>query len=91
MNYPSFMVLLSGGETVKVNRTVMNVGAARLTYSVQAKAPRGASVTVQPKKLGFGAPPVPTQQVNYLLWGNRWRPSPKKLTFCKPTRRQSLL
>ena len=24
--------------------------------------------------MGFGAPPVPTQQVIYLLWGNRWCP-----------------
>lgn len=53
LNYPTFMVFVSVGDSVTVTRTVTNVGTASSTYSVNVKAPVGASVTVDPQTLTF--------------------------------------
>ncbi|KAL1551768.1 subtilisin-like protease SBT1.4 [Salvia divinorum] len=56
LNYPSFSVVFSGGESViKYKRTVKNVGkAAGAVYEVGVAPPPGVEVNVSPSKLVFG-------------------------------------
>ncbi|XP_047957880.1 LOW QUALITY PROTEIN: subtilisin-like protease SBT1.4 [Salvia hispanica] len=56
LNYPSFSVVFSGGESViTYKRTVKNVGkAAGAVYEVGVAAPPGVEVSVSPSKLVFG-------------------------------------
>lgn len=55
LNYPSFSVVFSGGEsTVTYKRTVKNVGdTADAAYEVSVAPPPGVAVTVSPSKLVF--------------------------------------
>lgn len=55
LNYPSFSVVFSGGESVVTyKRTVKNVGkAADAVYEVGVAAPPGVEVSVSPSKLVF--------------------------------------
>ncbi|KAJ1390356.1 Peptidase S8/S53 domain [Sesbania bispinosa] len=51
-NYPSITVPNLGKHSVKVTRTVTNVGSPG-TYHVHVKAPDGVSVMVEPRSLSF--------------------------------------
>lgn len=56
LNYPSFAVSLSSGETVisrVFHRTVTNVGAASSTYKAVVNAPTGLKIQVDPDVLSF--------------------------------------
>ncbi|XP_074567146.1 subtilisin-like protease 1 [Curcuma longa] len=54
LNYPSILLAPKGGETVKVSRTVTNVGLARSSYKVSlTMSDTAASATVTPETLTF--------------------------------------
>lgn len=52
LNYPTITILNLGDKIIKVSRTVTNVGPPS-TYYVQAKAPDGVSVSIEPSYLSF--------------------------------------
>lgn len=55
LNYPSFALSISAGETVTrtFTRTVTNVGSPVSTYKVKVTAPPGLTVKVEPPVLTF--------------------------------------
>jgi hypothetical protein len=52
LNYPTIMVPLTS-TAFTVNRTVMNVGPAKSTYTAKVEAPRSLKIQVTPDKLVF--------------------------------------
>ncbi|KAK4275253.1 hypothetical protein QN277_018369 [Acacia crassicarpa] len=52
-NYPSITVPSLGTKSVKVTRTVTNVGTVPSRYSVDIKVPKGLNVFVEPSRLRF--------------------------------------
>jgi hypothetical protein len=52
LNYPTITILNLGDKIINVSRTVTNVGPPSIYY-VQAKAPDGVSVSIEPSYLSF--------------------------------------
>lgn len=79
LNYPSISVTFSQGSTsVKIQRTLTNVGAPNSMYSVQVTALQGVRVRVMPKTLTF-------RQINerrsYTVWFQLSREKVKGRSF----------